>query len=88
MKPRVGYSPPPTPVITRSFTGTGGLVMLYAFALSATVTFQRTLPVFASSAIRCASSVPITTSSPVSVTPRLLMLQHARGYDVFGSGYL
>jgi hypothetical protein len=32
--------------------------------------------------------VPITTSSPVSVTPRLLMLQQARGYDDFGSGYL
>src|SRR5579863_5636505 len=41
-------------------------------ALSATCTFQRTAPVFASSATRCESAVPMKTVSPRIATPRLV----------------
>src|SRR5271156_4888450 len=41
-------------------------------ALSATCTFHRTAPVFASSATRCESAVPVKTVSPNIATPRLV----------------
>src|ERR1700691_344418 len=41
-------------------------------ALSATCTFHLTAPVFASSATRCESAVPMKTVSPSIATPRLV----------------
>src|SRR5580693_4328225 len=68
MKPRTPYSPPETPITTRSFTASGATVKLYPFWYSAATTSQITFPVFASSAITWASNVP-----------RQLMLIHPDG---------
>src|SRR5580698_5074417 len=85
MKPRTPYSPPETPITTRSFTASGATVKLYPFWYSAATTSQITFPVFASSAITWASSVPKNGESAIhppaarTNVPRQLMLIHPDG---------
>ena len=48
MKPRMPNSPPPTPMMTLSLSASGARVIEYAAFISATLIFQLSLPVFAS----------------------------------------
>ena len=75
MKPRMPYSPPPTPTITLSLTTSGACVIEYPDVVLATSVFQTARPVFASMAISCASSVPMNSVSPRIASPRLLAPQ-------------
>ena len=78
MKPRTPRSPPAEPMITMSLTTSGARVNEYARWRSASSTFQSSVPVAASSATTCASSVAMNTRSPRIATPRLFDPQHAR----------
>ncbi len=77
-KPRIPMSPPATPIITLSFTISGGIVMEYCLLASATIVFHSSCPLFASMASRCASTVPMNSVSPRMARPRFTRPQQVR----------
>jgi len=56
-QPRTPYSPPELPTITLSFTTSGAIVIDSPLAMSPSFVRQISLPLAASTAIVCASSV-------------------------------
>ena len=81
IQPRMPYSAPETPVITRSLTTSGATVMTSAMAGSATLRSQAISPLALSVAIRRPSRVCEMTLSFQSATPRLLTPQQDTAPD-------
>src|SRR6185503_12577935 len=80
-QPRTPNSPPELPTSTLFFATKGAIVSVSPWLKSASFTFQRSLPVLASIAMVCPSSVLKNRLPFPYVAPRLTTSQHAAPWD-------
>ncbi len=71
-------SPPAVPTMTLSLMTFGAIVIAYICAESPTFVSHTSWPLFASTATRCASIVPMYNVSPKIARPRFTRPQHRR----------